>query len=99
MHQSGPNTSGMNGQPEQPPRWAFLVAFDPAHNATQRQAHPAFPDRPMHEQPMRSTGSSPVLDDELVLEYGRQHLEAARSHIEHAAAKRQKKAAESAAKL
>ena len=91
MHQSGPNTSGMAGR-DQPPRWAFLVAYDPSHNATGRLPHPARPDHPMRE----SSGSSPVLGDELVLEYGRRHLAAARAHIAAAAAK---KAAAAAAKL
>ena len=82
MHQSGPNTSGLEGK-DQPPRWAFLVAYDPSHNATNRLPHPARPDSPIWE----NTGSSPVLDDELVLEYGRVHLEAARSHLKAATCK------------
>lgn len=82
LHQSGPNTSGKEGV-DQPPRWAFLVAYDPSHNATRRIRHPAGYEHPMRE----SSGASPILDDELVLEYGRAHIEAATSHIAHAAAK------------
>ena len=83
MHQSGPNSSGVPGW-EQPPRWAFLVAYDPSHNATRRiQRHPAGYDHPKS----RSSGTSPVLADELVLEYGRKHVAAARAHIAHLRAK------------
>ena len=87
MHQSGPNTSG-NGdlQQDQPPRWAFLVAYDAGHNATRRLPHPALPDHPF----VKSSGSSPVLEDDLVMEWGNLHLEAAKSHIEYSAAKQGK---------
>lgn len=85
MHQSGPNISGKDGLgQDQPPRWAFLVAYDAAHNATRRQPHPVYPDHPF----VKSSGSSPVLDDGLVLEWGSQHLAAAKSHIEYIASKR-----------
>ena len=76
MHQSGPNTSGKEGM-DQPPRWAFLIAYDASHNATRRIQHPAGYEHFMRE----SSGASPVLDDDLVLEYGRAHIEAATSHI------------------
>eukprot|EP01043_Picozoa_sp_COSAG02_P004336 COSAG02_NODE_112_length_35994_cov_12.152695_6_plen_95_part_00 len=85
MHQSGPNTSGKDDlQHDQPPRWAFLVAYDAAHNATRRLPHPALPDNNF----VKSSGSSPVLEDDLVLQWGNLHLEAAKTHIVYSAAKR-----------
>ena len=53
MHQSGPNSHGSTqaaaatGQ-DVPPRWAFLVAYDPVHNARLRQPHPHLARRRQH---------------------------------------------------
>ena len=91
MHQSGPNThTAANGVP---PRWAFLIAYDPLHNAAAREPHPKFGAEYGKRGEHRG---SPIWDDDLILEYGAMHLEAAESHARHVEAKKRK---ESAAKL
>ena len=55
LHQSAPNSTS-------DPRWAFLVCFDPMHNA------------PIGVDDWRK--ETPVWDDACLLEYGRRHLKA-----------------------
>ena len=54
------------------PRCAFLVAYDPVHNASLRQPHPKYGRR--HMRPVDH--GSPVLADDMLLEVGKAHLDA-----------------------